>query len=95
MHYNFNRPHATLTKRYGKPTTPRHGRMRRKVSVVRASTRRAAWLMSRDEILDSIRRIAAQNGGDAPGKQRFQRETGIRESDWSGRFWARWSDAVP
>ena len=22
MHYNFCRPHATLTKRYGKPTTP-------------------------------------------------------------------------
>jgi hypothetical protein len=22
MHYNFARPHKTLTKRYGKPTTP-------------------------------------------------------------------------
>jgi hypothetical protein len=22
MHYNFARPHMTLTKRYGKPTTP-------------------------------------------------------------------------
>jgi hypothetical protein len=22
MHYNFARPHQTLTKRYGKPTTP-------------------------------------------------------------------------
>jgi len=22
MHYNFGRPHATLTKKYGAPTTP-------------------------------------------------------------------------
>lgn len=22
MHYNFCRPHATLTKKFGKPTTP-------------------------------------------------------------------------
>lgn len=28
------------------------------------------------------------------GKRRFLAETGIRESDWSGRFWSRWSDAV-
>lgn len=28
------------------------------------------------------------------GRQRFLAETGIRESDWIGRFWVRWSDAV-
>jgi len=28
------------------------------------------------------------------GRDRFERETGIREGDWSGRYWARWNDAV-
>jgi len=25
---------------------------------------------------------------------RFLAETGIRESDWQGRYWIRWSDAL-
>jgi hypothetical protein len=25
---------------------------------------------------------------------RFFRETGIKESDWKGKYWARWNDAV-
>lgn len=28
------------------------------------------------------------------GRLRFFRETGIKESDWKGKFWARWNDAV-
>jgi hypothetical protein len=28
------------------------------------------------------------------GRLSFQRETGIKYSDWHGRFWARWNDAV-
>jgi hypothetical protein len=45
-------------------------------------------------ILDEIRRTAKQNGGIPLGRQRFFNETGIRENDWSGRYWVRWSDAV-
>lgn len=50
--------------------------------------------MNKQHILDEIVRTAALNGGIALGRERFFRETGIKASDWSGKFWARWGDAV-
>lgn len=50
--------------------------------------------MDKEEILNAIRRCAEENGGVAVGKNRFETLTGITESQWSGRYWIRWSDAV-
>lgn len=50
--------------------------------------------MNKQKILDEIRRTATDNGGVPLGKGRFEAETGIKEGDWSGRFWARWGDAI-
>lgn len=49
---------------------------------------------NKQRILDEIRRTAASNGGVPLGTDRFATATGIKEADWRGRFWARWSDAV-
>lgn len=50
--------------------------------------------MSRERILDEIRRTAADNGGSPLGRLRFQKETGITRDAWMGKYWRRWSDAV-
>jgi len=50
-------------------------------------------LEMREQILAEIKRLATENGV-PPGKAVFARQTGIREHQWSGIFWARWSDAL-
>jgi hypothetical protein len=50
--------------------------------------------MTKDHILAEVRRTAAANGGQPLGRERFLAATGIRESDWSGRYWVRWNDAI-
>lgn len=50
--------------------------------------------VDRQVIVAAIQRTAAANGGEPPGRERFARVTGIRTSDWLGRYWARWGDAL-
>lgn len=50
--------------------------------------------MDRGRILEQIRRIAAENDGKVPGREKFESETGIKPSDWYPHLWLRWSDAA-
>jgi Meiotically up-regulated gene 113 len=50
--------------------------------------------MTKQHILEEIKRTAEANKGKPLGRTRFAQETGIKETDWGGRYWARWGDAV-
>jgi len=49
--------------------------------------------MTREQILNEIRRTAAENGGKPLGRNRFEQITGISEYD-VGAFWPGWNAAV-
>lgn len=50
--------------------------------------------MKKEYILQEIKRTAKANGGVPLGSMRFTSKTGIKQSDWYGKFWARWGDAL-
>jgi hypothetical protein len=50
--------------------------------------------MKKEHILKEVRRTAEARGGVPLGRQSFFKETGIKECDWKGKFWARWNDVV-
>lgn len=48
----------------------------------------------REQIIDEIKRLAADNRGKAPGQEMFERRTGIKRHLWLGKYWTRWSDVL-
>lgn len=50
--------------------------------------------MNKQHIISEIKRTALSNDGKPLGVARFGQVTGIKECDWLGKYWARWSDAV-
>jgi len=50
--------------------------------------------MDKFYIISEIQRVAEQNGGASPGVQAFRKATGINETDWRGKLWVRWGDAL-
>jgi hypothetical protein len=50
--------------------------------------------VTKNHIIQEIQRTARENGGQPLGRLKFLHVTGIKETDWSGKFWARWNDAL-
>lgn len=50
--------------------------------------------MTKDQIIEAIKRVARESEGKPPGMKRFRTLTGIGEHDWRGKYWARWGDAL-
>jgi hypothetical protein len=55
---------------------------------------RSALRVTREQIIDEIKRTTAEHGGRPLGQARFFDATGIKTSDWHGKYWARWGDAL-
>jgi len=51
-------------------------------------------LSRKQQIINEIKRTANLNNGVPLGVGRFFQETGIKVTDWRGKIWIRWSDAV-
>lgn len=50
--------------------------------------------MDKSAIIVEILRTAQENCGKPLGQERFFRETGIGPSEWLGKHWMRWSEAL-
>src|SRR5712671_5895109 len=50
--------------------------------------------MTKQHILDEIKRTAKENNDGPLGWRKFFSVTGIKENDWCGKYWVRWSEAI-
>lgn len=50
--------------------------------------------MDKEHVINEIKRTAKENNGKPLGSKKFERLTGIKFSDWYGRYWSKWGDAV-
>jgi len=44
--------------------------------------------MDKQHIIDEIIRTTKENNGTPLGIHKFEKETGIKKTDWYGKFWA-------
>lgn len=51
-------------------------------------------MVSKEHIIKEIHRTTKENNGIPLGMARFEKEIGIKKSDWFGKYWARWNDAI-
>jgi hypothetical protein len=51
-------------------------------------------MVTKAHILREIKQTAEANGGKPLGRQKFESETGIKVSDWSGKLWVNWNDVI-
>jgi hypothetical protein len=65
-----------------------------KFSYQKTSAIWLARLMDKNHIISEIQKTAAANGGVPLGRRRFRAETGVRDTVWWGKHWARWGDAL-
>ena len=50
--------------------------------------------MNKKHILEEISRTAKENKGIPLGRMRFEKEAGIKQTDWYGKYWTKWGDAI-
>lgn len=49
--------------------------------------------MDKSKILEAIHRLTITTGK-TPGRESFERQTGIKLHDWYPHLWLRWGDAL-
>ena len=50
--------------------------------------------MNKSHIIEEIIRTAKENHGIPLGTGSFEKATGVKKTDWYGKYWAKWGDAV-
>lgn len=50
--------------------------------------------MRKEYIIKEIIRTTKRNNGIPLGSSKFENETGIKYTDWFGKYWPKWSDAI-
>jgi hypothetical protein len=50
--------------------------------------------MKKEQILYYIKKTTEENNGIPLGEIKFYKETPIKKSDWYGKIWERWNDAI-
>src|SRR5437868_9364735 len=51
-------------------------------------------MADKQEILETIKRLAQANGGKPPGREAFETSTGIKMHEWYPHIWLKWGDAL-